>query len=210
MSEPILPGDRQHAPAADRNRDPILAVLQRILPAAGTVLEVSSGTGQHAAYFAPRLAPRYWLPSDCSRAALQSIAAWQQAQPSPGLLPPIALDAQADSWPVETLALPQPIVAIVNINLLHIAPWSVGLGLLAGAGRILPAGGLLYLYGPFQVGGMMVPSNASFDQMLRQRNPTWGVRALEEVLAAAQRQGLALKEQVPMPANNLSLILSRC
>ena len=105
--------------------------------------------------------------------------------------------------------LPSPIAAIVNINMLHVAPWSVGLGLLAGAGRILPPGGMLYLYGPFIVDGAMTPSNANFDHMLRQRNPAWGIRALEDVLAAAQPHGLALAEQIAMPANNLSLVLVR-
>ncbi|MGB3614338.1 MAG: DUF938 domain-containing protein [Elainellaceae cyanobacterium] len=211
-------GDRQYAPATERNRDPILAVLKRVLPPSGTVLEISSGTGQHAAYFAPRLSPRHWLPSDYSTEALSSIEAWRHHQPADTLYPPIRLDAQAPTWPVEGSGAPQssPITAIVNINMLHISPWTAGLGLLAGAGRILPLEGVLYLYGPFRVDDTLVPSNAAFDLTLRQRNPTWGVRDLEAVVAAAEAQGFVFTERVSMPANNLSLVfrkrelLTRC
>ncbi|MGF1512238.1 MAG: DUF938 domain-containing protein [Elainellaceae cyanobacterium] len=206
--------ERQYAPATERNRDPILAVLQRVLPAEGTVLEVSSGTGQHAVYFAPHLQSRAWLPSDRDPQALSSIAAWQQHQPADNLLAPIYLDAQETVWSVETALdqgsearLDSPITAVVNINMLHISPWTAGLGLLAGAGRILSGtGGVLYLYGPFRVQGQLVPSNADFDQMLRSRNAEWGIRELDEVVAAAQAQGLKLVDQVAMPANNLSLV----
>ncbi|MGF1537487.1 MAG: DUF938 domain-containing protein [Elainellaceae cyanobacterium] len=216
-----MPDERQYAPATERNRDVILAVLQSVLPPKGTVLEVSSGTGQHAVYFAPRLQPRTWLPSDPSAEALRSIVAWQRHQPAENLRPPIYLDARDSVWPVEKDAASSgpdsdsaartnpvgPITAIVNINMLHISPWEAGLGLLAGAGRILAeAGGVLYLYGPFQIQGQMMPSNAAFDQMLRSQNPAWGVRELDDVVAAAQAQGLKLVKQVPMPANNLSLV----
>lgn len=208
--------ERQYAPATDRNRDAILAVLQRVLPPAGTVLEVSSGTGQHAVYFAPRLQPREWLPSDCDPEALKSIAAWRESQPAENLHLPIYLNAQDAVWPVEADSSSQgkadadiarPITAIVNINMLHISPWEAGLGLLAGAGRILGrTGGVLYLYGPYRVQGEMVPSNVTFDEMLRSRNPAWGVRELDDVVAAAADQGLKCMDQVAMPANNLSLV----
>lgn len=208
---------RSYAPATQRNRDPILAVLQRVLPPTGTVLEISSGTGEHAVYFAPHIAPRQWLPSDANPLALESIEAWQQVQPADNLYPPIRLDASAMRWPVEEnpTAMPvdlvqHPITAITNINMIHIAPWSAGLGLLAGASRLLPAGGILYLYGPYRQGGQHTsPSNAEFDAHLKAQNPEWGVRDLDAVVTAAEAQELTLLEVVSMPANNLSVIFRR-
>jgi SAM-dependent methyltransferase len=205
---------RQYAPATQRNQVPILEVLLQVLPPTGTVLEVSSGTGEHAIFFAPRLAPRKWLPSDPNPSARASIAAWQTYRPAENLYPPIALDAREACWEVEQPALRQrmnleqdPIVAIVNINMIHIAPWSAGLGLLAGAKRILPAGGVLYLYGPYkQEGQHTAPSNQAFDQSLQMQNPQWGVRNLEDMIAAAQAEGLSFLQTVSMPANNLSVI----
>jgi len=210
---------RQYAPATERNREAILAVLSQFLPATGTVLEIASGTGEHAVFFAPRLAPRQWLPSDPNPIARDSIAAWQTAYPAPNLHPPIALDAQQPVWGVETqteiAAMSgidldvEPIRAIVNINMIHISPWAACLGLMSGARRILPVGGVLYLYGPFQQGGQhTAPSNAAFDESLRAQNPAWGVRHLEAVVAAAKAEGLALVEAIAMPANNLSVIFT--
>ncbi|MGB3312037.1 MAG: DUF938 domain-containing protein [Nodosilinea sp.] len=215
MSTP--PDARRYAPATERNREPILAVLQRVLPPTGTVLEVSSGTGEHAVFFAPRLAPRQWLPSDLDPFARDSIAAWQAATPAVNLHPPLALDAAAPLWPIESEnlqdALPgldlqrHPITALVNINMIHISPWSACLGLLAGAGRILPPGGILYLYGPYKQNGQhTAPSNAAFDASLQAQNPEWGVRDLEAVVAAAKAHELALVETIAMPANNLSVV----
>ena len=215
------PDARRYAPATDRNREPILALLQRVLPSSGTVLEISSGTGEHAVYFAPRLAPRQWLPSDLSPEARASIAAWREAAPADNLHPPLELDAAAPLWPVESPPsadlspgpdrVPDlqrhPITALVNINMIHISPWSACLGLMAGAGRILPPGGVLYLYGPYKQGGQhTAPSNAAFDASLQAQNPQWGVRDLETVVAAAEVEGLALVETVAMPANNLSVV----
>ncbi len=218
---------RCFAPATDRNRSPILAVLQQQLPPTGTVLEISSGTGEHAVFFAPRLAPRQWLTSDPDPGARQSIAAWRNVAPADNLHGPIALDASTQPWPVEnlsgqptqetkpqaaeplvTLDLKQhPITALVNINMIHIAPWSACLGLIAGAGRLLPPNGILYLYGPFKQGGQhTAPSNAAFDRQLQAQNIAWGVRDLEAVVAAAEAQGLALVTTVAMPANNLSVV----
>lgn len=208
---------RQSAPATLRNREPILDVLQQVLPPSGTVLEVSSGTGEHAVFFASRLQPRQWIPSDLSPVARASIAAWRECVPAANLLPPIVLDACDPIWPVERRPLPAPlqnldlqqypIVAIVNINMIHIAPWSACLGLMAGASRILPPGGILYLYGPFKQGGEhTAPSNAAFDQSLRAQDPAWGLRDLEEVVAAAQAQQLTWINTYPMPANNLSVV----
>jgi len=208
---------RQSAPATLRNREPILAVLQQVLPPTGTVLEVSSGTGEHAVFLAPRLQPRLWIPSDPNPAALASIAAWREHDPAANLAPPIALDVCNPIWPVEQRPLPaplqnldlqhHPIAAIVNINMIHIAPWAACLGLMAGARRILPPGGILYLYGPFkQEGRHTAPSNAAFDQSLRAQNPAWGVRDLEAVVAAAQAQQLTWLNTYTMPANNLSVV----
>lgn len=197
---------KQYAPATQRNREPILAVLQRVLPPTGTVLEIASGTGEHAIFFAPCLSPRRWLPSDADPLHRESIAAWREEYPVDNLYAPIALDARDRVWPVESD--PQfNISAIANINMIHISPWSSCLGLLAGAERILPAGGILYLYGPYKQGGEhTAPSNASFDAMLRSQNPEWGVRDLDDVVAAAKERNLTLLETVSMPANNLSVV----
>jgi hypothetical protein len=214
----VTPADaRRYAPATERNRDPILAVLQRVLPPTGTVLEISSGTGEHAVYFAPRLAPRQWLPSDLDATARRSIAAWRLACPAANLHSPLALNAAAPPWPIDPDQLqgshPQldlaryPITAVVNINMIHIAPWTACLGLMAGAGRLLPPGGVLYLYGPYRQHGQHTsPSNATFDASLQAQNPQWGVRDLQEVVATATAAGLALVETVAMPANNLSVV----
>ena len=207
---------RLYAPSAQRNRAPILAVLERVLPPTGTVLEVASGTGEHAVWLAPRVAPRIWQPSDPDPAHRASIAAWAAVEPAPNLRLPLALDAVAAPWPVEDPAADAPapdasaITAIVNINMIHIAPWAACLGVLAGAGRILAAGGVLYFYGPFKIDGRhTAPSNANFDASLQARDPDWGVRDLGAVAAAADEAGLTLAETVPMPANNLSVIFHR-
>lgn len=208
------PDPRRYASATERNRDPILAVLQRVLPPTGTVLEISSGTGEHAVYFAPRLAPRWWLPSDRDPEALDSIAAWRQAVPCETLQAPVSLDVCESVWPVEAghtdWLQHQPIRAIVNINMVHISPWGSCLGLMAGAGRLLPPQGVLYLYGPFKQNGKhTAPSNAAFDASLQARNPQWGVRDLEAVVKVAQDQGLVVQATVAMPANNLSVVFTR-
>lgn len=212
-----IPDARQYAPATERNREPILEVLQQVLPPTGTVLEISSGTGEHAVFFAPRLAPRKWLPSDPNPLARASITAWRQHYPTENLYKAIALDVCDLIWAVEQHEFQSlhgidfkhdPIRAIVNINMIHIAPWSACLGLMAGAKRILPPGGILYLYGPFkQDGKHTAPSNAQFDQSLRAQNPQWGIRDLDQVVAVAQGQHLSLIKTIAMPANNLSVIL---
>lgn len=211
---------RQYAPATQRNREAILEVLLQVLPPTGTVLEVSSGTGEHAVFFAPRLHPRKWIPSDPNPVAQASIAAWREHCPADNLYPPIMLDARDPLWSVEQDEQAEllqdidfkrdPIMAIVNINMIHIAPWSACLGLMAGASRILPLGGILYLYGPFKQGGRhTAPSNAAFDQSLQAQNPEWGVRDLDDVVAVAQAQHLLLVKTHAMPANNLSVIFKR-
>ncbi len=211
---------RQYAPATQRNREPILAVLQQVLPPTGVVLEIASGTGEHAIFFAPQLSPRRWLPSDPNPIARESIRAWQQQQPTENLYPPIALNAADPAWAAETTTLLDTvqaangdratITAIVNINMIHISPWSACMGLMTGAGRILPPGGVLYLYGPYkQAGQHTAPSNAQFDESLRSQNPEWGVRDLEAVIDVAATQGLQWQQTIAMPANNLSVVFHK-
>ncbi|PSO58018.1 MAG: SAM-dependent methyltransferase [Cyanobacteria bacterium QH_6_48_35] len=208
---------RQYASATERNREPILEVLKGVLPAKGTILEVASGTGEHAVFFAPRLRPRYWLPSEANPQLRASITAWQVYFPADNLYPPFNLDVRAPIWFPETGKLPEELrksnftpaslTAIVSINLIHIAPWSACLGLMAGAGHLLPPGGILYLYGPFKQGGVhTAQSNAAFDEALRTQNPEWGVRDLDEVTEVASQQNLTLLESIEMPANNLSVV----
>jgi len=192
------------APAVARNREPILAVLRRVLPTEGTVLEIASGSGEHAVYFAAGLPSLTWRPSHADPIALKSISAHRQAAGLANLLSPVELDVQAISWPVDRAD------AIACINMLHIAPWSAAERLMAGAGRVLPAAGVLYLYGPFQKNGRhTAPSNAAFDASLKARNPEWGVRDVADVAQLAASKGLDLVDQIQMPANNLSLIFRR-
>lgn len=193
------------APAAERNRDPILAVLRQWLKPNGSVLEIASGTGQHAVWFATALPGVVWQPSDADPVLLASIAAWRDRIGPANLLPVLGLDATApDSWPVRRAD------AVVAINMIHIAPWAATVGLMDGASRVLSEDGLLYLYGPFREGGAhTAPSNEAFDDGLRGRDPAWGVRDLEEVVRTAETYGLKLAARIAMPANNLSLIFSR-
>jgi SAM-dependent methyltransferase len=206
---------RQYAPATERNRQPILDVLETVLPKTGSVLEISSGTGEHITFFAPRLKYLTWVASEPQVIARQSIQAWADALPSENLqMPPLDLDVAMLPWPVEQVAfqqaLPQPITAIININMIHISAWQMCEQLMAGAGRILPPQGVLYLYGPYRRNGQhTAPSNEAFDASLRDRDPSWGIRDLEAVVAAAEQQGLLLKQVVEMPANNLSVIFER-
>ncbi|MEL6247151.1 MAG: DUF938 domain-containing protein [Cyanobacteria bacterium J06648_16] len=206
------PDARQYAAATERNRVPILTVLRQVLPPEGTILEVASGTGQHAAFFAPQLVPRYWLPSDPQPPLRASIQAWREWSNATNLLPPADIDAAVAGWNVEA-ALPPGIpniTAIVNINMIHISPWAAGQGLLAGAGQLLPENGVLYLYGPYRRGGQhTAPSNAEFDAWLQSQNPAWGVRDLDAVTATAEDEGLMLYQVVEMPANNLSVVFRK-
>lgn len=195
---------RQYRPHVARNREPILAVLKRVLPPRGLVLEVASGSGEHAAYYAAQLPALTWQPSDPDREALASIAAHRAAGGAPNLLPPLHLDVTARTWPIEGAD------AVMCCNMIHIAPWAACEGLIAGARRVLSAGGLLYLYGPYQIDGRhTAPSNAAFDRQLRSQNAAWGIRDLAEVAALAKRHDLVLGETVPMPANNFSVIFRR-
>jgi SAM-dependent methyltransferase len=195
---------RRHAPAAERNREPILAVLRRHLPAEGLVLEVASGTGQHAVHFAAALPGLAFQPSDPDPSARGSIDAWAAASGLPNLRPALDLDAGARAWPALRAE------AVLCINMIHISPWTATLGLLAGSARVLPPGGVLLLYGPYRRDDVeTAPGNEEFDRSLRLRNPAWGLRRLEDVTAEAARQGLRRVEVADMPANNLCVVFRR-
>jgi SAM-dependent methyltransferase len=194
----------REAPAAARNREPILAVLRGLLPKPATVLEVASGTGEHALWFSSQMPEVTWQPTDRDDDALASIRAWRATREVPNLLPPMPLDAtHPATWPALRAD------AVVAINMIHIAPWSAAEGLMAGATRVLASGGVLFLYGPFRDGDMIAPSNAAFDADLRRRNPAWGVRELAAVTALAEQSGFTLIEKIGMPANNLSLVFKK-
>ncbi|HEV7439084.1 MAG TPA: DUF938 domain-containing protein [Methylobacterium sp.] len=200
----MLPEDALHAPATLLNGAPILAVLARVLPGSGLVLEVAAGTGEHAVHFARGLPHLTWCPSDPDARALRSIAAHRAEAGLPNLMGPLALDAAAAAWPLPRAD------AVVAINLVHIAPWSASVGLMAGAGRLLPAGGPLVLYGPFREPGVpTAPGNAAFDADLRARDPDWGLRDRAPVTQLAEEHGLILAERIPMPANNLTLVFRK-
>ncbi|MBE9042895.1 DUF938 domain-containing protein [Pleurocapsales cyanobacterium LEGE 10410] len=199
---------RQYAPATQRNREPILAVLSKVLLPGSNILEIASGTGEHAVFFASQLKSCHWIPSDLQPVARDSIVAWKNVNHVENLSLPLPIDVSQDNW--QQQVSDKDIDAVVNINMIHIAPWQTCLGLMEGAGKILSSGGILYLYGPYKRGGKhTAPSNQSFDLSLRDRNPTWGIRDLEAVVEAAASANLKLKQVVEMPANNLSVIFSR-
>ncbi len=204
MSEPSPPGALQ-SPSTARNREPILLALKPRLPEQGLVLEIASGAGEHAVYNAAAMPHLLWQPTDPSPEALASIAVWRDHAGLPNLLPPLQLDAaRPELWPTRNAD------AVVNINMIHISPWSATQGLMAGAGRVLPIGGALFLYGPYLERDVeTAPSNLAFDQSLRSRNPAWGIRDLDAVAALAAEHGLKLSERIAMPANNLVLVLRK-
>ena len=195
---------KREAPAAARNRQPILDVLQPRLPARGLVLEIASGTGEHVVHYAAARPGLVFQPSDPDAGARASIDDWAQSLTLGNVRPALALDAAADLWPLERAN------AVLCCNMIHIAPWEAAVGLIAGASRILQKDGTLYLYGPYRRGGRhTAPSNEAFDLDLRRRNPAWGVRDLETVASLAEAQGFGLPEIIDMPANNLSLVFKR-
>ena len=212
MARPSLPpytmddlgaGARREAPAAARNVGPVGDVLETWLPERGLVLEVASGTGQHALAFARRFPGLNWQPTDPDPLALASIAAWAKDGP-PNLRPPLELDAASEGWPVTAAD------AVLNINMVHISPWPAALGLLDGSALLLGAGGRLILYGPWLEEGVEpAPSNVAFDHDLKARNPQWGLRIVEQFANEAARRGLDLIERRHMPANNLMLLFER-
>ena len=199
---------RRHAPATVRNRQFILDVLRDALPERGTVLETASGSGEHAVYLAEQLPALRWAPSDREDENLASIAAWAAEAGLPNLLAPRRIDVTAGDWGVADIAA--DLVAVMNVNMIHIAPWTVCEGLMAGAGRLLPPGGLLYMYGPYIRDDVpTAPGNLAFDASLRRQDPAWGIRNLADVADRAAANGLRLARTVEMPANNLSVLFRR-
>uniref|UniRef100_UPI000D3920CE DUF938 domain-containing protein n=1 Tax=unclassified Variovorax TaxID=663243 RepID=UPI000D3920CE len=192
--------------AAERNKQPILTVLQQVLGERAAVLEIASGTGQHAAWFAEAMGDWQWQPSDADAQALPALAAHVAQAGLPNLAPPLLLDVTADAWPLQGPAFGEGFDAIYCANMLHIAPPAACVGLMQGAARHLRPGGLLVTYGPYFEDSVPAPSNLAFDRSLRARNPSWGIRQLKDVEEEARRAGLALRERHEMPANNLLLV----
>lgn len=201
----ILANDgRLQAPATARNRNPILAVLREVLPEKGLVLELASGTGEHIVHFAKALPDLIWQPSDPDERSRASISAWMEAEGLANVRQPMAIDASADSWPIDQAD------AMICINMIHISPWAATEGLMTGAGKLLQSGGVLYLYGPYRQSDVpTASSNEAFDADLKARNPDWGLRDLDVVTELAEAHGLTLDRVVPMPANNLSVVFRK-
>ena len=208
-------GSRRSEPAAMRNREPIFGVLRPLLEdaatPAGAVVETAAGTGIHACFFAPRFANRPWLPTDRDLANVAAIEARMLAETSPNLLLPQRIDVGHASWDERAGAVVGgPVAAILNVNMIHIAPWQAGLGLIAGAGRLLAPGGVLLFYGPFRIGGAHTgEGNEGFDARLRARNPEWGIRDVGEVDEVAASHGLRQEAVVTMPADNRCVVFRR-
>jgi hypothetical protein len=200
-----MESSRRHSPAAERNREPILQVLRRVLPPqGGLALEIASGSGQHAACFGAALPRWRWQPSEADRPSLDSIAAWCEGLPN--VPPPLQLDVLAPRWE----GVPAAVDAVYCANMVHIAPWACCLALMRGAARHLRPGAPLLLYGPFiQDDVPTAPSNLAFDADLRARDPAWGLRRLADVADAARDAGLRFQETATMPANNLLLVFVR-
>jgi hypothetical protein len=195
---------RRSAPATFRNREPIAGVLRDWLPDSGLVLEIASGTGEHAVHFAQCFPNLEWQPSDIHPDALESIRGWRDASGLPNLLEPTVLDSAAPDWPIARAD------CVLSINMVHVSPWGSALGLIDGAANILPAGGALILYGPWLKGDIpTAPSNLAFDADLKRRDPQWGLRRVEDFAVAADKRGFVLAETRSMPANNLMLLLRR-
>jgi SAM-dependent methyltransferase len=201
----MMPDDLPFSPAAQRNKAAILGVLGQVLPGSARVLEIASGTGQHAAHFAASQPGWQWQPTDAEEAELSGISA--RCAGLPNVLAPLQLDVLAPAWPAALGRFD----AIYCANMLHISPWPTCAALMQGASRhLIEGGGVLVVYGPFIVDGEpTAPSNLAFDASLRARDPAWGLRRLAEVEAEARRAGLALQRRFDMPANNLTLVFGR-
>lgn len=201
MTNPSPASMRQHASAAERNREPILSVLREVLPSSGLVLEIASGSGQHVIHFAAALPRLDWQPSDPDADARASIAAWTAHAGLANVRAPLALDVERTPWGIDAAQ------AVLCVNMVHISPWTATQALFDGADRLLGRDGVLYLYGPYRRDGAHTsPSNDAFDQQLRSRNPAWGVRDMESVVALGESHGFACGEPLAMPANNFSLV----
>ena len=197
---------RLFSPSAARNSAPILEILKRVLPTPGVVLEIGCGTGEHAVCFAEAMPSLTWQPSDPDSDSRASTASWIKFTGLNNVLAPLDIDVCSGSWGVEKMA---PFDAIVSLNMVHIAPWAASLGLFAGAGRLLGAGGLLVIYGPFMRDGVhSAPSNAAFDESLKALNPSWGVRDIADFERVGGASRLRLRETIEMPANNRLLVFS--
>jgi hypothetical protein len=195
---------RQYAPATLRNRDFIVGVLRDVLPTKGVILEIASGSGEHVVHFARNFPSLVFQPSDREPDALQSVAAWLKAMGVTNVRAPMVLDVSQSPWPIASAD------GIICINMVHISPWESALGLVRGAAAILPPTAPLYLYGPYKREGFATASsNQAFDRSLRDRDPTWGLRDLEAVAAAAQSVGFSIPTIIEMPANNLSVVFRR-
>ncbi|WP_379549532.1 DUF938 domain-containing protein [Erythrobacter sp. W53] len=192
---------KRHAPATARNSEAVADVLERELPAQGRLLEVASGSGEHAVFFARRFPQLEWQPSDLDPEALASVDAYAAEAGLANILPAIRLDASEAEWSIESAD------AILCVNMVHISPWEATQGLFSGAGNVLATGAPLILYGPYVEDGVeTAPSNIAFDQSLKSRDPRWGLRALEDIDALAARSGFARSARYTMPANNLTLV----
>jgi hypothetical protein len=215
MKEPKDGGSRRSEPAAMRNREPILGVLQPLLddPATppGAMVETAAGIGIHACFFAPRFPARPWLASDRGAENVAAIADRVAADGTANSLSPVRLDVGANDWASRAAeAVGGPVAAVLNVNMIHISPWSAGCSLLAGAGRLLVPGGVLVLYGPYRIGGAHTgEGNAGFDARLRARNPEWGIRDLEDVTDVAASHGLRREAVVTMPSDNRTIVFRR-
>ena len=198
---------RLSSPSAGRNKGPLLEALRAELEHATRVLEIASGTGEHAVHFCAALPHLHWQPSDIAEDALTSIAAWRKATALEGIAAPLSLNVMEEGW---SNAVARPIDFILCCNMVHISPWGTTQGLMAGAGDLLENAGKLALYGPFSLGGIhTAPSNEAFDQSLRSRDPAWGVRDRDDIAREAKANGLTLLREIEMPANNMILLFER-
>ncbi len=195
---------QKDAVSARRNSKAIIDVLINVLPRNGNILEIGSGTGQHALLFSRILAPRLWIPSDPDSKQRASINAWANTSTQNRPLQPRNIDATSKSWDVSKV---DKITSVVCINVIHISPWIVSEGLIEGSGRVLPKCGILYLYGPFKRSGRHISqSNADFDSYLQRQNKAWGVRDLDEIEMVAKTHGFYMDQIINMPSNNFSLV----
>jgi SAM-dependent methyltransferase len=196
-----LEDGRWFTPSAERNSEPILAILRRILPGTGHVLEVASGTGQHVTRFAKALPELTWQPSDPDPEFRDSIRTWVASESLSNVCDPVALDVCKIPWPIRTAD------AVLCINMIHVAPWAATGSLLEGARAVLSGGGVLFLYGPYRrFGRHTASSNEAFDEQLRRHDPAWGLRDLEAVVEVAGQVGFVVSETVQMPANNFAVV----